>query len=1075
MIRLYSPGDADIQEMRSAQHPMRNTRGYFNLLQGFRWVDDSTLKVRGGTELYLAAPVAGATLIDWWSGELNGTVYLVEAVLSGSKIRIYASESGGAFYEVTEVGGWSGGTDGDTRFSTNTGRVGFTPIKMPQGFVAGAILPSRDVLLIHNGADYNRIWDPGLTASSTLTISSVADNGGLIRATTTTNHNRQTGDTVVITGAAGAIAANLNGSWTVTKVSDTVIELQGSTYVSGYTSSSATISNHQRLTVHQPVTVPTGARAGFRAVHTFQRFWQCAGSAGTNKYATGTLINQTRWRFRDGAIDPYGSGSNVVPEWDATVDAATGDIATVRFSSGLSVAEAVHLILEDQSSGVATFDDLIRNSRLEIGTGNFGSYAAVSGAANNGAGLIRITATAHGFSTGNSVTITGVTGTTEANGTWTITVISANTFDLVGSTFTNAYVSGGHVVNNSVTWVEIHDPADSDRRNPEKNVLADGIDNPSIDPPEVAMFTFKLGHLTAAQLAATYYHLKATRIAGHAPQDTTTAMLLNVVTGGSAPGGSEFTLTYEDQYGHCESSRIVGRNDEAALLRDCGGPVTLYDYRLPISSSVLYDFDIWAKNAGGATSITGGLNGEPSRFNLYLRAPGETVALYWFSVKLYDVGAVSTSRGWGKIDTANEYVFSAATSKIFNTGDATSTYTFDWTARDSGRHAPSDFHIGIPICFCSCYANGRLFVGNIIDDASQNQRGEIYFSKEDHPFNFQSVVESSVSGGRTVLSGERIQALFTTAAAAQNRSFVFALSNRRLASIGGSGPFEGSSSDAVDLTSTQTLSERGTNAHRSVVVAKDGPICWVDDTGQAVRFDGGRPVPISKGRFDNVFASVPAARRDDIQGVFFDERVRWVYSLSGRTVNEQMIGWNDAAGKCEFDDNLTGTLPTEAERVAVLYDSSANGSGLSLLLGKSSGAVYKFEVPGKGDDGSSDGSVACRIVTGDVVPGDPQSPYLVDFVAMELEPQDATLTIKRICRSPDSEYQTQVTTDASDEVGWVTDETKEHTENDAPADDMGERGRGVQLDITGDLQTGSRVLMLAAEVLDYSTQEAVGT
>jgi hypothetical protein len=70
--------------------------------------------------------------------------------------------------------------------------------------------------------------------------------------------------------------------------------------------------------------------------------------------------------------------------------------------------------------------------------------ATITGAANNGSGLIRITATAHGFSTGQHVDITGIVGTVEANAAhWLITVITANTFDLVGSTFTNAYTSGG--------------------------------------------------------------------------------------------------------------------------------------------------------------------------------------------------------------------------------------------------------------------------------------------------------------------------------------------------------------------------------------------------------------------------------------------------------------------------------------------------------------------------------------------------------------------------------------------------------------------------------------------------------
>jgi len=69
---------------------------------------------------------------------------------------------------------------------------------------------------------------------------------------------------------------------------------------------------------------------------------------------------------------------------------------------------------------------------------------AITGAANNGSGLVRITATGHTFQTENRITITGVGGTVEANAAnWRITVITANTFDLQGSTFTNAYTSGG--------------------------------------------------------------------------------------------------------------------------------------------------------------------------------------------------------------------------------------------------------------------------------------------------------------------------------------------------------------------------------------------------------------------------------------------------------------------------------------------------------------------------------------------------------------------------------------------------------------------------------------------------------
>lgn len=72
---------------------------------------------------------------------------------------------------------------------------------------------------------------------------------------------------------------------------------------------------------------------------------------------------------------------------------------------------------------------------------------AVSGAASNGSGAIRLTVgSTAGLTSGSQIAVTGVNGTTEANGTWTINVIDSTHIDLVGSTFTHAYTSGGSVV-----------------------------------------------------------------------------------------------------------------------------------------------------------------------------------------------------------------------------------------------------------------------------------------------------------------------------------------------------------------------------------------------------------------------------------------------------------------------------------------------------------------------------------------------------------------------------------------------------------------------------------------------------
>lgn len=70
----------------------------------------------------------------------------------------------------------------------------------------------------------------------------------------------------------------------------------------------------------------------------------------------------------------------------------------------------------------------------------------ITGAADNGSGLIRLTVTSTtGWTTGDIKDIAEVGGTTEANGTWTITVIDGTHIDLQSSTFSNAYTSGGYV------------------------------------------------------------------------------------------------------------------------------------------------------------------------------------------------------------------------------------------------------------------------------------------------------------------------------------------------------------------------------------------------------------------------------------------------------------------------------------------------------------------------------------------------------------------------------------------------------------------------------------------------------
>ncbi|WP_237214591.1 glycosyl hydrolase family 28-related protein [Falsiroseomonas oryziterrae] len=81
-------------------------------------------------------------------------------------------------------------------------------------------------------------------------------------------------------------------------------------------------------------------------------------------------------------------------------------------------------------------------------TGNLGGISvvqtAVSGVANNGVGLVRITtAAAHNLVTGDLVNVYGVNGVPGANLRATVTVVDATRVDLQGSTFSGSWTGGG--------------------------------------------------------------------------------------------------------------------------------------------------------------------------------------------------------------------------------------------------------------------------------------------------------------------------------------------------------------------------------------------------------------------------------------------------------------------------------------------------------------------------------------------------------------------------------------------------------------------------------------------------------
>ena len=181
----------------------------------------------------------------------------------------------------------------------------------------------------------------------------------------------------------------------------------------------------------------------------------------SNMFVNATTFNQDigNWdvssvRFMDSMFQSATAFNKDIGNWN--VSACT---SFTNFMLGKTPATYNQVFLDSIYSGW-TRVSLISGNSITFGTvkyssGNTQSVAgrgllsrasqllAISNCANNGSGLIRVTSALQTLATGNKVFITGVTGTSEANGPWIVTVIDTTNIDLQGSTFVNPYTSGG--------------------------------------------------------------------------------------------------------------------------------------------------------------------------------------------------------------------------------------------------------------------------------------------------------------------------------------------------------------------------------------------------------------------------------------------------------------------------------------------------------------------------------------------------------------------------------------------------------------------------------------------------------
>lgn len=118
-----------------------------------------------------------------------------------------------------------------------------------------------------------------------------------------------------------------------------------------------------------------------------------------------------------------------------------------------------------ESGPVQNFPNQIRIARADfdmvmgVGFVQGNVLTSVTGAAAGTAGVVRLAVIGTSqMITGDIVIVSGVTGTTEANGTWTVTVIDATHIE-IPVTFVHAFTSGGTVADQTATQGEINPQA----------------------------------------------------------------------------------------------------------------------------------------------------------------------------------------------------------------------------------------------------------------------------------------------------------------------------------------------------------------------------------------------------------------------------------------------------------------------------------------------------------------------------------------------------------------------------------------------------------------------------------------
>jgi hypothetical protein len=175
-----------------------------------------------------------------------------------------------------------------------------------------------------------------------------------------------------------------------------------------------------------------------------------------NNFTAGELSPQLNARVD---VKQYRNGSrvmtNAIPALEGGFDGRPGTQFLFKHRNEAEIALLIDFVFStDQAYTLVLNDDKMWfiNERAILTE----TPITITDAIGSG-GTIRVKSVAHGLTTGDSVFISGVEGTVEANDTWQITTAGLDDFDLDGSAFTNTYLqngTAGKIIELSIPWTD---------------------------------------------------------------------------------------------------------------------------------------------------------------------------------------------------------------------------------------------------------------------------------------------------------------------------------------------------------------------------------------------------------------------------------------------------------------------------------------------------------------------------------------------------------------------------------------------------------------------------------------------